>query len=361
MSSESPAPTKQSPLGDPRLRKQLEEFVRRRVPSADVDDVVQTVLCDALAARERPEAAEELKRWLLGIARHKVVDHHRRAHREPPTELPDLEAAPPPVEERGLVTWAERVAGGSRDGEATLRWMAREGEGDKLETIAAEERVPAARVRQRVSRMRRWMKERWLAELAAVAALAVIAFFAWRWVSKPEDVPPEARPEKQAPSGAPDSRDQQLEERLGKARDLRAEAMRRCGESAYQACLDGLDAAKALDPAGDSAPEVQGARDEAVRGLAPPPQPIPSDVPHTKAAPPPPPTTPAPFAKPSDDDMKKADMSKALEGKRKPAPGKPKATGYTGKGGTKMSSDGAGSSDLGLETPGGEKGVPVKK
>src|SRR5580700_11017185 len=161
-------------LGDPALRRSLADFVRRRVPASDVDDVVQTVLCDALAAPGRPADPAELRRWLLGIARHKVVDFHRRAHREPPTELPEIEASPAPIEARELVKWAEKEAGSSRDAQRTLAWMAREGEGEKLEAIAAEEQLPPARVRQRVSRMRRWMKERWAAELAAVAMLAAL-------------------------------------------------------------------------------------------------------------------------------------------------------------------------------------------
>ncbi len=57
--------------------------------------------------------------------------------------------------------------------EATLRWMVREADGDKLEAIAADEALPAERVRQRVSRLRRWMRGRWLAELAVVTMLAV--------------------------------------------------------------------------------------------------------------------------------------------------------------------------------------------
>src|SRR3954470_9835498 len=91
MPSEPPSTAKDS-LGDPALRQSLQDFVRRRVPPSDVDDVVQTVLVDALAAEGRPREAEELRKWLLGIARHKVADCHRRAHREPPAELPEVEA-----------------------------------------------------------------------------------------------------------------------------------------------------------------------------------------------------------------------------------------------------------------------------
>jgi DNA-directed RNA polymerase specialized sigma24 family protein len=178
MSSE-PSPAANKALGDPALHRSLQDFVRRRVPASDVEDVVQTVLCDALANPGRPVDPTELRRWVLGIARHKVVDLHRRAHRELPAELPEIEDHPAPMEARALAGWAERQAGAARDAQKTLDWMAREGEGEKLEAIAAEEQVPAARVRQRVSRMRRWMKERWAAELAAVAMLSALAIAAW--------------------------------------------------------------------------------------------------------------------------------------------------------------------------------------
>jgi DNA-directed RNA polymerase specialized sigma24 family protein len=274
-------------LGDPALRRQLEEFVRRRVPASDVDDVVQTVLLDALASRARPDGGDELKRWLLGVARHKVVDLHRRAHREPPAELPDIEAAAPPVEERELVRWAEEQAGSTKDAQRTLGWMAREGEGEKLESIAADEQVPAARVRQRVSRMRRWMKERWLAELAAVAALALLAFAMWRWLSRPEDERPEAHHEPPAPTATVEPEPTPLE----RAAELRLKAFDECRAERWQACLDGLDRAKALDSGGDAAPAVGAARDAATRGLAPAPSesaappPAPSPPPTAKSAP----------------------------------------------------------------------------
>ena len=110
----APPSATNDPLGDPALRRSLADFVRRRVPSADIDDVVQTVLVDALAAPNRPTDTSELRRWVLGIARHKVVDFHRRATREPPTELPDIEASPAPLEARAL------VAGDGRDEDHAL-------------------------------------------------------------------------------------------------------------------------------------------------------------------------------------------------------------------------------------------------
>ena len=265
MSTEPPA--MKTLLGDPALRRALSDFVRRRVPPSDVDDVVQTVLVDALAATNAPADPRELTRWMLGVARHKVADLHRRAHREPPAELPDLEAVPAPIEELEMARWAEEQAGSSRDARQTLSWMAREGEGEKLEAIATDEQVPAARVRQRVSRMRRWMKERWLAELAAVAALGVVALVAW-WVLSRGDRP-EALPQP-APSAPivpivpivpepPSS--------IERARALRADALDRCQREDWAGCLEGLDQARGLDPVGDQAPAVGAARTQAQDGL----------------------------------------------------------------------------------------------
>lgn len=277
MPTETPSPAN-DPLGDPAIRRALTDFVRRRVPSADVDDVVQTVLVEALASPTRPRDAAELRRWLLGVARHKVVDHHRRSMREHPADLPDIEAGPAPLEARSLVEWAEEQAGTSGDAQKTLAWMAREGEGEKLEAIAAEEKMPAARVRQRVSRMRRWMKERWTAELAAVAVLAALAVAAW-WLLRREvpttdkgpDVQPTITPEPPSP--------------LERARVLRADALKACDRGEFQPCLDGLDAARGLDPEGDRAPEIGAARKRAEDGLRAAPAPTASAAPEPNAAP----------------------------------------------------------------------------
>ncbi|WP_437311225.1 RNA polymerase sigma factor [Sorangium sp. So ce388] len=267
-----------NPLAEPGIRRALEEFVRRRVPSGEVDDVVQTVLCDALASPARPADPTELRRWLLGIARHKVADHHRRSSREAATELPDLPVGPPPVEARELARWAEEQASATRDAQQTLAWMAREGEGEKLESIAAEEQVPAARVRQRVSRMRRWMRERWLAELAAVAALALLAIVVVRLLRSTKELPEVAPlpepPPSAPPREAPSPRDlpgplDPLDPR-DRARSLRAEALRACDEAAWRRCLDQLDEADRLDPTGRGAPDVAAARARALDALRTP-------------------------------------------------------------------------------------------
>nr|AYM54106.1 hypothetical protein [Chondromyces catenulatus] len=263
MSMPTVQPKREGPLADPALHRALLDFVRRRVPHAEADDIVQVVLCEALTAKALPEDATELRKYLLGIAKHKVVDALRRAVREEVCDPPELTVAPAPVEEASLLRWAERQAPATEEAKRTLAWMAREGEGEKLESIAADEKVPAARVRQRVSRMRRWMKERWLAELAAVAALAVLAFVLYRVLSRapqPEVIRPDDVP-------APAPLEPPLESPLDKARALRTDALRRCEAQDFRGCIERLDDAAKLDPAGEIEPAVRDARERARRAL----------------------------------------------------------------------------------------------
>jgi DNA-directed RNA polymerase specialized sigma24 family protein len=260
----------------------LEQFVRRRVPAPEVEDLVQTVLCDALGAERIPNDRVEIRKWLVGIARHKVADFHRRSGRERPSELGELEAEPAPVEERQLVEWAEQQAHSTGDARQTLEWMAREGEGEKLASIAAEAKVAPTQVRQRVSRMRRWMKERWLAELAAAAAVLLLSLVLWRWLTEPEIRPDDIRPDKVASSPPP------MPAPMERARALRAEASAACERGEWQPCLDRLDDAARLDPAGDSSLDVAALRTRARAELSPEPAPTATDTlpPDAKELPP---------------------------------------------------------------------------
>ncbi len=274
--TEGPPGNLRERLSAPELRQLVERFVQRRVPTGDVEDVVQTVFVDALAASNAPSSPEDLRKWLVGITRHKVADFHRRGRRVRHVELPDEleEPAPSPAAAREWVEWAERKTAGDPDAARTLGWMAREGAGEKLAHIAEDEQLPATQIRQRVSRMRRWMKREWAAELAAVAAIVLLALVAWRWLREPEPV---AGPEPEIiPDGVPVPP-------LERARLLRGEAVGACAEQQFQECLDKLDEAAGLDPAGDGADDVQALRRQAEQRLAP--APLPSAVPSALPSP----------------------------------------------------------------------------
>ena len=146
-------------LADPSLRSALQAMVRRRVPEAEVDDIVQAAFTEALSSETAPDDPDALRRWIFGVARNKVVDFHRRAKRTTPAEdAPEPVAEAAPHSDRDLLRWAERELPPGKDAPKTLEWMLREGAGEKLEAIAASEKIPAPTVRQRVHRLRQWMR-----------------------------------------------------------------------------------------------------------------------------------------------------------------------------------------------------------
>jgi hypothetical protein len=176
--------------------------------------------------------------------------------------------------------------------------MAREGEGEKLESIAAEANEPAARVRQRVSRLRRFLRARWTAELAAAAGAIVAVVLAVVWLLGRRSPP--APHEEPRPLVLPDL------DPLARARIVRDRALRACDAGQALDCLRGLDEAAQIDPAGDAAPNVVDARARATRALAPPAPspapsatPAPSSIPSTRLAPAPTSTFSTPSATPS--------------------------------------------------------------
>jgi RNA polymerase sigma factor (sigma-70 family) len=261
-------PERASLLADPALRSALVHFVRARVPPVDAEDLVQTTLTEALAAARAPDEPEELRRWLHGIAKNKVADFHRKAGREVPREPTageELVADSAPHSARELLRWAQRELPAGTEAQSTLEWMLREGEGEKLEQIAEEANVPAPRVRQRVSRLRRHLRARWAAAIAAVTALALFTYAQWRTAEPgPDEIARE-----QLPPVAPDQR----------AIELRKRAFELCDAGEWQRCLESLDRAKAIDPSGDGEERVEQARSAAGRALAPGPAPTPAPMP----------------------------------------------------------------------------------
>jgi len=69
-------------------------MVRRRVPESDAEDIVQSALTEALAARTAPDEPEAMRKWIWGIARNKIADFYRRTRREAAGELPDVAIDP---------------------------------------------------------------------------------------------------------------------------------------------------------------------------------------------------------------------------------------------------------------------------
>jgi RNA polymerase sigma factor (sigma-70 family) len=289
--------------------------VKRRVRGHDADDVVQAALADVLSAARVPEDAQEFRRFVFAVTRNKVFDHFRRREREV-AEDDALEpaASEAPLSARDILRWAEQRLPDS-EAEHTLEWMLREGDGEKLEHIARDANLPAPRVRQRVSRLRRFLRERWAAELMlgllGLALLAPGALFLYRYLHRPDQLgrrDPVLLPE---PAQSPEL----------KGRELRRAALLRCEKAEAEECLAGLERARALDPAGDGASEVVRARAAAQTQLMP----VPSS---TVATPPSPVVKPAPSAVPHRSSIPAP--SAVPRHNPTPAPSSTETTGLTG-------------------------------
>lgn len=158
-------------IARPSTHSALQAYVRRRGLSDSADDVVQTVLCDALAVEAVPDRASELPRFVTGIARNKVVDEQRRRARWKQAELSeDLEGSRP-NDARELLRRIEREVV-DPDERRALEWVMREHAGDSLYLLALEQALEPSTLRQRICRLRKSLRARYLAPLL-VAALGL--------------------------------------------------------------------------------------------------------------------------------------------------------------------------------------------
>lgn len=195
-----------SRVADPMLRREVEAAVRRRVRGDEAEDVVQATLADVLSAPSVPEEPEEFRRYVFGVARNKVFDHFRRQKRlGEDADGREPHAPEPPLSARDILRWAEGELPDS-ESQSTLEWMLREGDGEKLEHIARDARLPATRVRKRVSRLRKLLRERWAAELMLIGVLILLGGLGvWYWLARgqnPDDFV-KREPVRPAPSALP--------------------------------------------------------------------------------------------------------------------------------------------------------------
>jgi RNA polymerase sigma factor (sigma-70 family) len=265
-------------LADPALREGLLKYARGRLPPGEVEDLVQNTLTEALVAANAPSDLTDFRRWIHGIARHKIADSYRRRGRLPiPSPDLDQSAAEPNPTLNELSQWIESELPNTDGAQATLHWLLREGDGESLDEIARDVDLPAPRVRQRVSRLRRHFHARWLALGAAGLALLLGAGSLSYLGLRPAIAPEEIAREPISP--------------LERARVLRHDGLQRCALGAYPECIAALDQARALDPDGESASVIREARDAAAnsepKGVLPslPAGSAPSPVPDANATP----------------------------------------------------------------------------
>lgn len=175
----------------PTTRASLHAYVRRRGLGDTADDVVQTVLCDALTVEAVPERSSELPRFVTGIARNKVVDEQRRRARWKRAELSDDPGTPSSEEARDLLRRIEQDVVEPEERRA-LSWLVREHQGDSLYLLALEQSLEPSTLRQRICRLRKSLRARYLAPLLLVLGLGGGYFLAPSSVAPPGAGPVEA-------------------------------------------------------------------------------------------------------------------------------------------------------------------------
>jgi DNA-directed RNA polymerase specialized sigma24 family protein len=160
-------------VAKPTTRTSLRAYVRRRGFFDDADDLVQTVLCDALAVQAVPAEPADLPRWITGIASRKVADERRRRARWKQEELPDFGAATHP-EHADLL---KRIDADLSEPEqrSSLGYLLSEHAGHSLLEIAREQALRPDTLRQRICRLRRHLRAIHLLPLLLVLGLGGMA------------------------------------------------------------------------------------------------------------------------------------------------------------------------------------------
>jgi DNA-directed RNA polymerase specialized sigma24 family protein len=251
---------------DMALWTSLQRFFARRVRAADVDDFVQETLFSAHCAPNLPGGGgKERDRYVFGIANRKLAERARRGKRQVPiahgASVDRAVQAADAVADRDLFAKITDVPAGLMFEMECLTRMAL---GHSLKEIARERKVEYKPLHKRVTKLQQELRQKGKL-LGGVLALLLTFGVGEEALRRP---PPMALDQPE-PVGAlapavsthvaeTDPRDW--------ARVLRGEAFRDCMSDAWEECRDGLDAARDLDPDGESDPFFVAARKDATMG-----------------------------------------------------------------------------------------------
>jgi DNA-directed RNA polymerase specialized sigma24 family protein len=263
-----PQRTYPPPFDDEELRKSARRMIRRQgVPRADVDDVIQLVAMAVSVCTTLPSKEPDRTKYLFGMTRNIAIDFangvRKRVDRVPRGDTIPRVPGPrgPSLETLDFARRVQAVAA-ERDPQAA-EWAVRSTmEGEDQTVIAEEAGVPVNRVRKRIERLFRWVRNN--TDKLALVALVVGLAGVWTWLRQRETGVASPRPEQEA------------ESQKDRAERIRSKAASECAAKMWHDCLDSLDRARDIDPAGDSEPRVDDMRREAEAALAREPSPVPS-------------------------------------------------------------------------------------
>jgi len=239
---------------------------KKGVRGADVEEVVQETLSSAsLAARLPGGSGAARDRYVFGILGYKIIEHWRKTYDE--KELAELASAyfgkpvttADPVAERDLFAKLPKLVkkGQLEDLRALLRFRVDE---VHLKALALERGENYDAFAKRIKRLFRALQ----VTVGTMTAILLIVLFRPRpdhplGYDEPDPVAM-LEPDVSTHVGQIDPMDW--------AKALRGQAFRACMNDQWYECFVGLDAARDLDPSGESDPVVAAARKDATEGYA---------------------------------------------------------------------------------------------
>lgn len=247
-------------IADERLKKALDRWIRGRVPEADAPDMVQNVLTALLALAEPPDTVDDLITFGRRMLAHDLIDHYRHRETVRGVEVCSLDdehaetiAPPAPAEAWDGSDVAKRAQlvnhlvtrGELTDTDVDVLERA---EAEGYPALAAELGTTDQALRVRAHRKRAVLREGWKRYVTYGSGLGVALLIAYGFWHEPEKA--------MAPYPGHPTAQHDLTPR-DRAETLRADARDLSDHGQWKACLDRLDEARALDPAGDDDPDVQ--------------------------------------------------------------------------------------------------------
>jgi len=244
-------------------------IVRAGIPEQDREDFRQIVTTALLYMADPPEDDDGCAKAAHTVTGRKLAGARRQAYRrgEFNVGLTDQEDSHAHPEQRDLANGhhAQRIATvreAMGDGTLTERdqqmlVLKREGHTDAQ--IAARVGVKQQTVSNRMTMVRKKVREKWqtrVTKLATLALAVLVIVFTW---GKREQIAHLFRPTP-APTPAPAPTRPAPEPSIPvalQAAELRRQAARACEQKEYEACSDDLEAAAKLDPAGETQPTVR--------------------------------------------------------------------------------------------------------
>jgi DNA-directed RNA polymerase specialized sigma24 family protein len=268
-----PSATHAAHLASPEVREAILAALKRRsVPDDDVEDLAHDVIERALVTPSPPANLEECKALVAKMASDVAIDSLRRRQRrskvnaglyENPDDRPGPAAgASDAVHAREQIAFFRGQVDKGAISSRQAAILARYAEEVPSAEIADELRLSHRTVYNELSAGRRAVRASWAA-YAAVGVLASVSLILWLLHDRDRTAKKTPREEiRPDPSAGP-----QGPTPLQIARDLRRDALHACDIGNYDECLDGLDRAAKVDPAGDASPVVQKARENAAQRL----------------------------------------------------------------------------------------------